>query len=110
MSKTLTCYHCSSTITPSESIEADLAGVKHVFCCSGCMAIAQTIHGEGLEVFYARRTQSSDKPSAHLANNQIPDKLKPYDDPSLLVRQSYAFGVCSCKGWRICRPYKGIKL
>ena len=86
MSKTLTCYHCSSTITPSESIEADLAGVKHVFCCSGCMAIAQTIHGEGLEVFYARRTQSSDKPSAHLANNQIPDKLKPYDDPSLLVR------------------------
>ena len=86
MSKTLTCYHCSSTITPSESIEADLAGVKHVFCCSGCMAIAQTIHGEGLEVFYARRTQSSDKPSAHLANNQIPDKLKPYNDPSLLVR------------------------
>jgi len=50
------------------------------------MAIAQTIHGEGLEVFYARRAQSSDKPSAYLASDQIPAKLLPYDDPSLLGR------------------------
>jgi Cu2+-exporting ATPase len=50
------------------------------------MAIAQTIHGEGLEVFYARRAQSSDKPSAYLASDQIPTKLLPYDDPSLLGR------------------------
>ncbi len=50
------------------------------------MAIAQTIHGEGLEVFYARRAQSSDKPSAYLASDEIPVKLLPYDDPSLLSR------------------------
>ena len=49
MSKTLTCYHCSSTISSSELIESDLAGVRRAFCCPGCMAIAQTIHGEGLE-------------------------------------------------------------
>ncbi|MBU3550786.1 heavy metal translocating P-type ATPase [Polynucleobacter sp. MWH-Berg-3C6] len=86
MSKTLTCYHCSSTISSSELIESDLAGVRRAFCCPGCMAIAQTIHGEGLEVFYARRVQSSEKPAAYLALNEIPKKLKPYDDPSLLGR------------------------
>ena len=50
------------------------------------MAIAQTIHGEGLEVFYARRAQSSDKPAAYLASSEIPESLTPYDDPSLLGR------------------------
>jgi Cu2+-exporting ATPase len=56
------------------------------------MAIAQTIHGEGLEVFYARRAQSSDKPAAYLASNAIPEKLKPYDDPSLRGRFTRAYG------------------
>ena len=50
------------------------------------MAIAQTIHGEGLDVFYARRAQSSDKPAAYIASNEIPDNLAPYDDPALLGR------------------------
>ena len=86
MSHTLTCYHCSSSISTDELIEADLGGVSQSFCCPGCMAIAQTIHGEGLEVFYARRVQSGVKPSAYLALNEIPEKLKPYDDPSLLGR------------------------
>ncbi len=80
------CYHCSNEILPNELIEADLNGVARQFCCPGCMAIAQTIHGEGLEVFYARRAQSSEKPASYLAKNEIPEKLKPYDDPSLLGR------------------------
>ncbi|MBU3578311.1 heavy metal translocating P-type ATPase [Polynucleobacter sp. UK-Kesae-W10] len=88
----LTCYHCSSTILPGELVEAELAGSIRAFCCAGCMAIAQTIHGEGLEVFYARRAQSSDKPAAYLANNEIPEKLKPYDDPSLRGRFTRPFG------------------
>ncbi len=95
MSKTLTCYHCSSVIAPGELIEADLAGGSRSFCCPGCMAIAQTIHGEGLEVFYARRVQSSDKPTAYLALNEIPEKLKPYDDPSLLGRFTRPYGDTS---------------
>ena len=81
-----TCYHCSSSILPGELIEAELSGVQRSFCCPGCMAIAQTIHGEGLEVFYARRAQTGDKPAAYLASNEIPEKLKPYDDPSLSGR------------------------
>ena len=82
----LICYHCSSQILPGELIEAELGGKSHSFCCPGCMAIAQTIHGEGLEVFYARRSQSGDKPAAYLATDEIPEKLKPYDDPSLRSR------------------------
>ena len=81
-----TCYHCSSSILPGELIEAELSGVQRSFCCPGCMAIAQTIHGEGLEVFYARRAQTGDKSAAYLASNEIPEKLKPYDDPSLCGR------------------------
>ena len=61
-----TCYHCSSSILPGDLIEAELTGVQRQFCCAGCMAIARTIHGEGLEVFYARRAQSSEKPAAYL--------------------------------------------
>lgn len=86
MSKILTCYHCLSTILPGEIIKSDLAGISRSFCCPGCMAIAQTIHGEGLEVFYIRRVQSGDKPATYLALNEVPEKLKPYDDPSLLGR------------------------
>jgi Cu2+-exporting ATPase len=56
------------------------------------MAIAQTIHGEGLEVFYARRSQTGDKPPAYLASNEIPEKLKPYDDPSLRGRFTRSSG------------------
>ena len=86
------CYHCANPILPGELIEADLGGVSRQFCCSGCMAIAQTIHGEGLEVFYARRVQSSDKPATYLALNEIPEKLKPYDDPSLRDRFTRPIG------------------
>jgi Cu2+-exporting ATPase len=55
------------------------------------MAIAQTIHSEGLDVFYTRRVQSSEKPAAYLALNEIPEKLKPYDDPSLRNRFTRPF-------------------
>ncbi|WP_114639040.1 heavy metal translocating P-type ATPase [Polynucleobacter necessarius] len=80
------CYHCSSSIVPGDLIEADLAGRSRQFCCPGCLAIAQTIHGEGLEVFYARRAQSGEKPAAYLSSNEIPAKLQAYDDPSLRSR------------------------
>jgi len=92
MKHNLVCYHCSSSILPGELIEADLAGARRPFCCPGCMAIAQTIHGEGLEVFYARRAQAGERPAAYLASNEIPEKLQPYDDPSLRSRFTRPFG------------------
>ena len=91
-SPSLTCYHCSSAILPSDLIESEFSGVRRQFCCAGCMAIAQTIHGEGLEVFYVRRAQSGEKPAAYLASSEIPEKLKPYDDPSLRARFTRPYG------------------
>ena len=91
-SRNLRCYHCGSLVLPQDTYEADLAGVSRQFCCAGCMAIAQTIHGEGLEVFYARRAQSSDKPAAYLALNTIPENLLAYDDPSLRGRYTRQAG------------------
>ena len=92
MSHSLTCYHCSSIISPAELVEVNLSGINRSFCCPGCMAIAQTIHSEGLDVFYTRRVQSSEKPAAYLALNEIPEKLKPYDDPSLRNRFTRPYG------------------
>ena len=86
------CYHCGSPLLSNDAYTAELSGLPRTFCCAGCMAIAQTIHGEGLEVFYARRAQSSDKPAAYLASDEIPAKLLPYDDPSLLGRFSRSSG------------------
>lgn len=80
------CYHCGSNILQGDSYMAEPGGIPRKFCCASCMAIAQTIHGEGLEIFYARRAQSSDKPAAYLASNEILESLRPYDDPSLRAR------------------------
>jgi len=92
MKQNLVCYHCASTILPGELVETQLAGVNRSFCCPGCMAIAQTIHGEGLEVFYSRRAQACERPAAYLSSNEIPEKLQPYDDPSLLSRFTRPIG------------------
>ncbi|QWE16183.1 heavy metal translocating P-type ATPase [Polynucleobacter sp. AP-Nino-20-G2] len=93
LSASNSCYHCGSFILPGDSYELELGEESRKFCCAGCMAIAQTIHGEGLEVFYARRAQSSDKPAAYLVSNEIPEALKPYDDPSLRGRYTRPSGA-----------------
>ena len=86
------CYHCGSFILPDDSYQLMLGTSPKKFCCAGCMAVAQMIHGEGLEVFYARRAQSSDKPATYLASNSVPNSLMPYDDPSLLGRYTRPSG------------------
>ncbi len=82
------CYHCGSLIPAATYFVAELGGLKQVFCCAGCMAIAQTIHGKGLDVFYARRIQLGVKPDQALSGNTIPNRLLAYDDPALLARFS----------------------
>ena len=86
------CYHCGGLVLPQDEYKAQLGGISRIFCCAGCMAIAQTIHGEGLEVFYARRAQSSEKPAEYLARNEIPASLLAYDDLSLRGRYTRPSG------------------
>ncbi len=81
------CYHCGGDLIPDSFYQADLAGSSRSFCCAGCMAIAQTIHGQGLESFYARRIPLGGKPeNISGISDQIPDHLLAYDDPVLLDR------------------------
>ena len=79
------CYHCGSDVAEDACLKIELGGTYRSFCCSGCMAIAQTIHGEGLEIFYARRVPG-DRPDADGIDAAIPERLLPYDDPLLLAR------------------------
>ena len=80
------CYHCNSPLLANDSLFQELAGQRRYFCCSGCLAIAKTIHDEGLDIFYARRSQANIKPANDKDMDQVPEKLSAYDDPSLLGR------------------------
>ena len=80
------CYHCSSPVNPKDSLEENLAGHLRHFCCSGCLAIATTIHREGLDIFYSRRREANVKPSSSMVDDQLSALLLAYDDPSLLSR------------------------
>ncbi len=81
------CYHCGGDLDDKSLYQAELGGSPRYFCCAGCLAIAQTIHGQGLEAFYARRVPLGSKPEGleHLSD-EVPDSLRAYDDPVLLSR------------------------
>ncbi len=81
------CYHCGGDLAQDSPYEAELGGAPRYFCCAGCMAIAQTIHGQGLDAFYARRIPLGGKPEGldHLGD-QVPEHLLAYDDSVLLDR------------------------
>ncbi len=81
------CYHCGGDLTSDNLYEATLGGSPRYFCCAGCLAIAQTIHGQGLEAFYARRIPLGQKPDdLGQLTDQVPDALLAYDDPVLMDR------------------------
>lgn len=78
-----TCYHCGGDLADS-ALTSVLGGQRRRFCCAGCKAIAGTIHGQGLEAFYARRLPSGEKPDA--VSTTVPARLAVYDDPALANR------------------------
>ena len=81
------CYHCGSDLASDNLYEAALGGLPRYFCCAGCLAIAQTIHGQGLEAFYARRIPLGQKPDdLGQLTDQVPEALLAYDDPVLMDR------------------------
>jgi P-type Cu2+ transporter len=91
LNMTQACYHCGNDVAANTHLKLELGGTYRSFCCSGCMAIAQTIHGEGLEVFYARRVPG-ERPDLDGISEAIPERLLPYDDPLLLARFTRSLG------------------
>ena len=81
------CYHCGGELPSPAPYSENLKGQLRYFCCAGCLAIAQTIHGQGLDAFYSRRIPLGGKPEDLKAlSHQVPDQLLAYDDPLLLDR------------------------
>lgn len=80
------CYHCGSDLPQPIPYSAEVGGYQRDFCCAGCLAIAQTIHGQGLEAFYARRLTGGERPTDVARWGEIPEKLLAYDDPVLFNR------------------------
>ncbi len=50
------CFHCGRPNPPRARWHADWDGVRHSFCCAGCLGVARTIRAAGLDDFYERRT------------------------------------------------------
>jgi len=80
----LSCYHCAQACDPATPFHTELAGQLRYFCCAGCQAIAQTIHGQGLEAFYKQR-QAIEPPKEGISLT-IPQELLAYDDALLIDR------------------------
>ena len=80
------CYHCGSDTEAKSALHADLGGIQRPFCCAGCMAVAQTIYGEGLESFYQRQIPAGERPDYLLAGDELPETLEVYNDPTLQAR------------------------
>jgi len=87
MASTL-CSHCQLP-NPNQNIDALIDGQQHFFCCYGCQAIAQCIHGSGLDQFYQYRKPSQKK----FINKKQPYKI--YDSEIML--NSFALGISGSK-------------
>ena len=75
------CFHCQEVIPSGFSASLKIGGENQLFCCYGCLAIAETIVTGGLESFYQHRTQASEKPDAF--DDTHITELRLYDDPEL---------------------------
>ncbi len=53
------CFHCGSSCPPYTRWRARLDGEERAFCCAGCLAIAHTIAGAGLDAYYRNRTAAA---------------------------------------------------
>lgn len=80
----LHCFHCEDTMLEVEAVVAEVAGERRVFCCQGCHAAAELIHGLGLDAYYAQR----DAPviGARAATRTDPRALERFDDPVVQKR------------------------
>ena len=49
------CFHCGARCPPRAAWVDVVDGASRAFCCAGCLAVAQTIDGAGLDAYYRNR-------------------------------------------------------
>ena len=82
MRQSTPCFHCGEPLPEGQAIFACLGDVNQPVCCIGCKAVAEFIHGSGLEAFYKHRIV----PSAELGLRAEPSEWQLYDDEDLILR------------------------
>lgn len=117
MSTPQPCYHCGLPVL-DPSFTAVVLNQPRLFCCPGCLAVAQTIVAGGLESYYQHRSENSNNPESFA--NLIPDELKLLDRKDLQAKfvttegeQTHAKllieGItCAACGWLIEKHLRDI--
>ena len=81
----LGCYHCGLPVPKGSSYTTVINSEARSMCCPGCLAVAETIVGSGLDTYYKHRTETADSPD--IRGKEIPDsllqELSLYDDQTV---------------------------
>jgi Cu2+-exporting ATPase len=56
------CYHCGLPIPAGTDLSYEIGGVAQPMCCNGCVAVAQSIVGNGLADYYRHRDAMPESP------------------------------------------------
>lgn len=72
------CFHCGLPIPKGLNCQTKIKGALQAFCCYGCMAVAQTIAGQGLSAYYAFRDSVGKRPD--WLSEEALSQLNRYDD------------------------------
>jgi Cu2+-exporting ATPase len=62
------CFHCGAPNPVGREWREVVEGTSRVFCCAGCLAVAQTISAAGLASFYSSRTENAVRLTAEPAD------------------------------------------
>ncbi len=82
------CFHCGEALPGGAPIYARLDELRQPVCCIGCKAVAEFIHGSGLEAFYEHRSP----PCEELGLRADLADWRYYDDEDLLQRYVHKEG------------------
>lgn len=75
------CFHCNEVIPKGSEFSLLIEQQQRQFCCPGCLAVAETIIGQGLGDYYKFRTAPASK--AQLVPDQL--QLVSYDSAEVLA-------------------------
>ncbi|MDX3774548.1 heavy metal translocating P-type ATPase [Chromatiaceae bacterium AAb-1] len=77
------CFHCHEPVLTGQRFRRDVEGELKLFCCAGCLAVADTIIENGLGDYYRFRTTPASKASA--MPEDLAAELTNYDTPDVLA-------------------------
>ncbi len=84
----LHCFHCGEPVPAGAPIRARLGDMQQPMCCIGCKAVAEFIHGQGLDAFYEHRRQ----PEGTEGLRVVPADWCIYDHDDLVTRYVHREG------------------